>query len=141
MLVRNVMNRKVVIAKPEVTLREASKVMSDLDIGCLVVVKKEKIIGIVTSTDILKSIASGKDPDTVLVEQIMSAPVRTIDSDKTIEDAVDVMMKHKIKKLPVVDDEKLIGLITTTDIMAVEPKLIATIADLMSLKLPGYSGG
>ena len=141
MLVKNVMNKKVVIAKPEATLREASKVMSDLNIGCLVVVEKEKIVGIITSSDILKSIASGKDPDETLVQEMMSKPVKTIDSDKTIEDAANLMVQNKIKKLPVVDEGKLIGMVTTTDIMAIEPKLIASIADLMSLRLPGYSGG
>lgn len=141
MLVKDIMNKKVFVAKPEVTLREASEVMSRLHIGCLVITQDEKIIGIITGSDILRSIAQGKNPDTTLVEEIMSREVKTIEPDKRIEDAVDLMIKYKIKKLPVVDGKKLVGIVTASDIVVIEPKLIASIASLVSLKLPGYSGG
>ena len=51
------------------------------------------------------------------------------------------MTEHKIKKLPVVEDNKIKGIITASDIVVVEPKLIASVADLISMKLPGYRGG
>jgi len=141
MLVRHVMNRKVVTAKLNTTLREAAAVMSKLNIGSLIIVEDEKISGIITSTDILKAIANGKDVETTLVEEIMSKPVIAIDPDKKVEDAVNIMLEHKIKKLPVVEEDKLIGIITASDIIAIEPKLIENIASLISLKLPGYKGG
>jgi len=141
MLVRHVMNRKVVTAKLNTTLREAAAVMSKLNIGSLVIVEDDKISGIITSTDILKAIANGKDVETTLVEEVMSKPVIVIDPDKKVEDAVNIMLEHKIKKLPVVEEDKLIGIITASDIIAIEPKLIENIASLISLKLPGYKGG
>jgi CBS domain-containing protein len=141
MLIRNIMNKKVIVAKPEVTLKEASEVMSKLHIGSLIITQDEKIVGILTGTDVLKSVAQGKNPDATSVEEIMSKDVKTISPDKSIQDAVDLMVKHKIKKLPVVDGKKLLGMITASDIVVVEPKLVASIASLVSLKLPGYSGG
>jgi CBS domain-containing protein len=142
MLVRHVMNRNVVTAKLNITLREAAAVMSKLNIGSLIILdENEKISGIVTSTDILKAIAAGKDVEETLVEEVVSKPVITIEPDKSIEDAVNIMLEHKIKKLPVVEEGKLVGIITASDIITIEPKLIENIAALISLKLPGYRGG
>lgn len=135
------MNKNVVTAKPNVTIKEASNVMSTLHIGSLVIVEDDKLIGIITGSDILKSVAEGRDPDKTYVSDIMSKNVITIESEKKVEDAVRLMMENKIKKLPVVDDKKLVGIITASDIMVVEPKLIESIANLVSIKLPGYRGG
>jgi len=141
MLVKDVMNRNVIVAKPDVTVREASKVMAKFHIGSLIIQSAGKIIGIMTERDVLQAVATGKDPETTLVEEIMSKNVITIDPDKKIEDAVELMIEHKIKKLPVVSEGKLVGIITASDIIVVEPKLIASIANLISIKLPGYRGG
>jgi len=139
--IKSVMNKNVVIAKKDITLKEATEVMTKLHIGCLVITENQKILGIITSSDILKAIANDKNPKTVLAEEIMSKNVITIDPDKRIEDAVNLMMKYGIKKLPVVSDDKIEGIITASDIIVVEPKLIATVASLISLKMPGYTGG
>lgn len=141
MLVRHVMNKSVVTAKPELTLKEASAVMTKLHIGSLVVMEGKKILGIITNSDIIKAIAVSKGVESTTVTDIMSKNVIKVEPDKELEDAVDLMIKNKIKKLPVVDGNKLIGIITTSDIIVVEPKLIASIADLVSIKLPGYRGG
>ena len=141
MLVRNVMKRDVITAKPDLTLREAAKIMTKFRIGSLVIAENHELKGIVTGTDILKAIAQGKDVDTVLVKEIMSSPVKTIDPSADLEDAVDIMVKNKIKRLVVVEGGKIVGIITASDILAIEPKLIEHLSNLMSLRLPGYSGG
>lgn len=141
MLVKDVMNKNVVVAKSDATIREATKVMNKFQIGSLVVLKEEKIAGIVTERNVLEAVADGKDADTTPIEDIMSKGVITIDPDETVEAAVDLMVQHKIKKLPVVEDKKLKGIITASDIIVVEPKLIASVASLISMKLPGYRGG
>lgn len=141
MLVKDVMNKNVVIGKPDVTIREASRIMAEFHIGSMVIVEEGKIVGILTERDVLNCVAKGKDPDTTVVFDIMSKNVITIEPDKRVEDAVDLMIKYKIKKLPVVRDDKLIGIITASDIIVVEPKLIQSIASLVSIRLPKYSGG
>ncbi len=141
MLVKDVMNKNVVVAKSDVTIREATKVMNKFRIGSLVVLKEEKIVGIATERNVLEAVANGKDLDATPIEEIMTKNVVIIDPDQTVEAAVDLMVQHKIKKLPVVEDKKLKGIITASDIVVVEPKLIASVANLISMKLPGYRGG
>jgi CBS domain-containing protein len=142
MLVRDVMNRNVIATRPDVKIKEAVKIMNKLSIGSLVVLdEKNNIVGIVTERDILKSIEKDIDPEINEVKDIMSKNVKTVSSDTDLKDAVDIMLKYKIKKLPVADNGNLVGIITTSDIVVVEPKIIESIANLLSIKLPGYRGG
>jgi len=141
MLVRDIMNKNVVTTKPDITVKEAAAIMSRYHIGSIVVLDNEKIVGIITERNILVSIADGRDPELTTIEEIMAKKVITIEPDKTIDDAVGLMAEKKIKKLPVVDGDKLVGIITASDIIVVEPKLIESIANLLSIKLPGYRGG
>lgn len=141
MLVRNVMKKNVIVGKPDITIKKASETMSSFHIGSLVVRDDKNIVGILTERDVLQAVAKGRDPEATPVEEVMSKKVITIEPDKKIEDAVDLMIKNKIKKLPVVREKQLVGIVTASDIVVVEPKLIASIAKLISIKLPGYRGG
>ncbi|MBI1979103.1 MAG: CBS domain-containing protein [Candidatus Aenigmarchaeota archaeon] len=141
MLVSEVMNKNVVVVKKDATLKQASEVMAKTRIGSLVVVEKNDIIGIVTSSDIIKSIAKDKVPGNTLIEEVMSKRVFTVEPDATIQDAVAVMVENKIRELPVVENKKIKGIVTVTDVAVVEPKLIASIASLLSMQFPGYRGG
>ena len=135
------MNRNVVTAKPDTPIKEAAAIMSKNRIGSLIVTDNDKIVGIVTERNIMDIIAEGIETNQITLADIMKKDVITIDPSKTIEDAVDIMVENKIKKLPVVDGDKLIGIITASDIAVLQPKLIANIAKLISLQIPGYRGG
>lgn len=135
------MNRNVIATKPDTSIRKAAEIMSQRHIGSLIVLEDEKIAGIITNTNILRAVAEKKDPDATAVADVMAKDVITIEPSKKIEDAVELMIKYKIKKLPVVENEKLIGVVTASDIIVVEPKLIEAIASLVSIKIPGYQGG
>ena len=141
MIVEEVMNKNVVVAKPTVTLKEAAKVMGEMNMGSLVITEGDKILGIVTSTDILKAVGEGKDVDNTTVQDIMSTNVITIQADEDLEKAVEIMINNKIKRLPVMKNEKLVGIITVSDIAVVEPKIIAGIASLISLNAPKRTAG
>ena len=140
MQVRDVMNKNVIVGKKSLTIKEASEVMSKMRIGSLVITDGKKIVGMITSTDVLKSIANEKKPDVTLAEEIMSKNVLTISPEKTVDEAVEIMLKNKIKRLPVVSEKKIVGMITASDILVVEPKMIAAISSLISLNTP-YAGG
>ena len=77
----------------------------------------------------------------MLVSEVMTKEVITISPVDTIEDAVELMTKHNIKKLPVLDGDKLVGIVTSTDIVVVQPKLIENLARLLSIRVVGYKGG
>jgi len=141
MLVREVMNKKVMTVKPDLILRKAAEIMSNYHIGSLVVLENDKLAGILTERNVLVAVAEGKDPELTTVEEVMAKKVITIEPGKTIEDAVNLMKDNKIKKLPVIDGEKLVGIITASDIIVVEPKLIEGIAKLISANISGYHGG
>lgn len=105
---------KAVIIDDTISIKQAAKIMSDKNIGSLIIVKNNKINGIITERDILKNLSKLNSK----VNSIMSKNVVIIDKDSNIEQAADVMADKKIKRLPVVEDNKLIGLISATDIIA-----------------------
>ena len=106
--------KRVIVVDAGMGLKEASKVMSEKDIGCLVVMRKDKLIGIVTERDIIKNVGRIG----CKVSSIMSGGVVTIDQAENLDDAAAIMTEKKIKKLPVVHKGKLVGIVTATDILA-----------------------
>ncbi len=112
MKVSEIMNKVLVIDKNE-KVKEAAKIMAEHNIGCLVIMEKNKIIGIITERDIIKNM----DKLEKKVSKIMSKNVVVVDYDESIDNAALIMKKHKIKKLPVVKDDELYGIITSTDII------------------------
>jgi len=76
-------------------------------------------------------VVEGRKPEETPVRDVMSKPPITIDPEASVEEAVEIMFKHKIKKLPVVKDGKLVGLVTFTDIARVQPTMAKTIRQLM----------
>jgi len=109
MKVKEVMKNPKIIA-PSSNIREAASIMNKNRIGSLIVTNEKKVIGIITERDILAKVtATNKLPSKVLVEEIMTPKVITISPDQYIDDAVYLMLKHKIKKLPVVEENKLVN--------------------------------
>ena len=109
---------EVITIEANVAVRKAVRLMNDREIGCLVVVQDGKPTGIVTERDMLKRVwVAGRDPRAAEVGEIMSKPLLFMEPEKEIEEAVKLMFKHKIKKLPVVENGRLVGLVTLTDLI------------------------
>jgi len=142
MLVKEAMNKHVKTIRPTNTVREASEVMNENHIGSLVVVSGTGgVVGIITETDVLRSVAAGQNPTETKVQDIMSTKLITIEPYRTLEDAAEIMTKNNIKKLPVVEDNgRLVGIITTSDLIAYESTLIETISTLL-VRSPKVFGG
>ena len=125
-MVRTIMSQKVVTIEPEMAMLEAGQRMKEHNIRHLCVVKGEKLVGIVTDSDIKE--ASPSDATSlsvyeltyllskVKIKEIMTKDPITVEADKTIEDAAAVMMKKHVSALPVVDKSELVGIITESDI-------------------------
>jgi len=95
----------VVTVETNATVRKAVRLMNNREIGCLVVVKEGKPAGIVTERDMLKRVlVAGRDPRAMEVGEIMSKPLLSMKPGKRIEEAVKLMFRHKIKKLPVIEN-------------------------------------
>jgi CBS domain-containing protein len=134
MIVRDVMNRDVKTIEPGETILEAAKTMNEFRLGCLVVVEKTRLVGIITERDILeKVVATDKRASGVRVSQAMTREPVMIDEGKDISEAVDIMNMSHIKKLPVVSGHSLVGILTATDLARVQPELIKQISAIMAL--------
>ena len=120
MKVKDIMTKNVKTISPNATMEEAAQEMRKNKIGCLVVVEGEKPIGIITERDLAyKIIAQGKNLETK-VKEVMSSDLKTIDKDANIKQAAKLMASHVIRRLPVVEKGKLIGIVTIDDIMRAE---------------------
>ena len=126
MLVKDVMTRNVITIRPDTPLREAAEIMADNHIGCLIVKSGGKLGGIITDRDILVLIADGshRNIDLYKVKDAMTDYVITIGPDKPVEKAVQVMRENRIKKIPVLDDDRLVGIITMSDVIWAQPKMV-----------------
>jgi CBS domain-containing protein len=135
MIVEKVMNKHVITASPDTTLLEATQIMADNHIGCIVITKKGKPVGMLTERDVLVAIASEANVKKTKVRDIMTHYLITVGPKRSLSKATELMADNKIKKLPVVNDKgKLVGIITASDIMAVEPEATKKIKHLISLR-------
>jgi len=126
--IEELMVKKVVTVKASEKVIDAVKLMNKHEIGCLVVVNDGKAVGILTERDMLKRVlAKSKDPKKIKVEQVMSVPLVTIKPQSKIEDSARLMFRMEIKKLPVVENGQLLGLVTLTDLVRFQPELIDTL--------------
>ena len=115
-LVRDIMEKNVITADQQKTAHEGSIILRDKDISFLVIVKDEKPVGIVSERDIVRRLAAEDiKASSITLGGIMSKKFRWVKSDTTIEDAVQKMLNNNIRRLIVLDDEKLSGVVTQTN--------------------------
>lgn len=132
MLVKEIMTEDVKTVSPRSTIQEAAKAMAELGIGCLIVVEKSHLAGIITERDLLRKVVSkNRKPSEVKVSSVMTKEVVVIGPDAEIEDAANAMTERKIKRLPVISGSRLIGIVTAVDIVAAEPRMMEQIAKLV----------
>jgi CBS domain-containing protein len=114
------MTKEVVYANLTESLQSAAVKMAERDIGSIVIVQEGKPIGIVTERDFVRRVAAlGKDSRTLTVVDVMSTPLVTVGPECDINTAAKIMTDNNIKRLPVVEGERLIGIITSFDIAKV----------------------
>lgn len=119
MKVRDIMtSEELATATLDTTLEEIANMMKEEDVGAIPVLDEdEKLAGIITDRDIVvRAIAEGQDPSSCTAEEILSEQLHTIEPDSDLEEAADLMARHKIRRLPVVEDGTIIGIISLGDI-------------------------
>ena len=135
--VQDIMVQKVVTVEEDASLKEVVTLMNKHEIGCLVVCKNQRPVGIITERDLLKKVlANSPEMTHIRVQQIMSTPVLTGRHDMEIEQAIGLMVEQKIKKVPITQNGKLVGLVTLTDILRFQPQLIRMYKILSSDAVP-----
>lgn len=116
--VRKIMTKGIQKVDANMSVKDVAKIMKTKKIGSILVEKDKELVGIVTETDIVRRlVADGKNPEGTQVEAIMSSPLLTVDIEKSIIDANDLMDKNHIRHLGVTDEGKVVGLVSCRDMM------------------------
>jgi CBS domain-containing protein len=133
--VEDVMVEDVVTVEDDVTVKKAVTIMNKYEIGCLIVTKRGKPVGIVTERDMLtRVLAESRNPERTKIAEIVSRPLVIAEPDMDLEEAARLMFKMKVKKLPVVSDGRLVGLVTLTDIARFQPQIIKILKKIQALE-------
>jgi CBS domain-containing protein len=115
--VRELMTSDPATVEPDATLGEVATLMKQEDCGSIPVVEGGRLVGIVTDRDIvIRAVAAGKDPKSTRVSEVMSADPVTVRPDENIDRAREVMAERQIRRLPVVENGALVGILVTAQI-------------------------
>lgn len=129
----DLMSRDPITCPPDAQLQSAAQLMRDRDIGDVVVVAGDEVRGIVTDRDItVRAVAEGRGPDTP-VSDVLSGQVVTVASGDRVEKVVDLMREHAVRRIPVVDDGRLAGVISIGDV-AMERDPDSALADISAAR-------
>ncbi len=131
----DVMKRNPNMISIEENVAKAARAMCREEVGSVIILRKNEPIGIVTEEDInCKVVAKDLKPSTVQVSTIMSTPLITVSADKTVVDAAQMMVKHKVRRLPVVDKKgKVIGIVTVRDLLTISNEQNELLTDLIEI--------
>jgi PAS domain S-box-containing protein len=138
--VGDVMSKEPATICPDEIVISAAKIMSDKKISCLVVMDQGNVAGIITETDVLRRVGDkGKDIYRIKLGGIMSSPVESVPPDLSVLDASKIMGVKHIKRLPILKDEKLVGIVTQTDLVRALTSygLWRDISEIMSRDISG----
>ena len=117
--IRDIMEKNVVTIEHDSTILDTATLLKEKEISFLVIMKNDEPVGVVTESDFVrKFVADGKVDSSVPLSEIMSYKFRSVEPSTEIEDAVQKMLNHKIRRLLVIEQGKLAGVITQTDLTA-----------------------
>ncbi len=113
--VKDIMTKEVVTIDPEKSVFEAAKLMAQEELGCLIVVDSALPVGIITERDIVRRIVAKRSSVDLKVSEVMTNTLITVDPDTSLREAARVMSINKIRRLPVLKNDKLVGIVVSSD--------------------------
>lgn len=132
-LVRDIMNSPVISASPYDTIKDIAARMKEERIGSIIIMEKEETVGIVTDWDIVSNaVVKDVKPSLVKASEIMQK-LHTIEGEEGVTEAARMLRQHNIKRLGVVYKNKLVGIISASDVIAVTPDLVDVISEKAAL--------
>jgi CBS domain-containing protein len=128
--IREVMTEDVVVMPTSATLAEAGREMRERDIGNVIVIEDDTVAGILTDRDIvIRAVADGRSPGETTVGEIATRDPETLRPEDTVEDAIRIMRDKAVRRLPIVEDGRPIGIVSIGD-LAVERDSDSALADI-----------
>ncbi len=115
--VRNIMSKGVLSVDTKMNANEAAKMMEDSNVGAIIVMENNTPVGIITDRDFAVKIVAHAYPITTSVKKIMSSPLIGIDPEESVWTVAELMYTRKVRKIPVIEEDKVIGIVTATDLV------------------------
>jgi CBS domain-containing protein len=132
-LVRDIMNSPVISASPHDTIKDIATKMKEEKIGSIIIMEKEETVGIVTDWDIVSNaVVKDVKPSLLKASEIMQK-LHTIEGEEGVTEAARMLRQHNIKRLGVVYKNRLVGIISASDVIAVTPDLVDVISEKAAL--------
>lgn len=131
-LVRDIMAKNIKTVRTDDSVHDAVVKMNKFDVGSVIVMNNNRPVGIITSKNILTRVVEPRlDAGIVHAKDIMSSPLITIEPDAAVEDAAKIMAQKRIKKLAVMDKDKILGILSTSDIVRANPTQLDILQELL----------
>jgi len=116
--VKDIMKKNVITIDDYMSIQEAAQMMTDANVGCVIVTAMDLPVGIITERDFVRIAAEGR-PLFTEVSEVMSTPLITVSPDDTVWDAAEIMRRKGIHKLPIQEGKEIVGIVTTTDFVKI----------------------
>lgn len=134
MPVKEIMTRDVVTIDIKNDVLHLAQKMLSFDVGSVIVTDKKQPVGIVTERDIVRKIISmNLKPEDISIKELMTTPLITILATEDVTDTMHKMVKMEIRRLPVVENAKLVGIVTDTDLLAISAEMGSIFSDLIKM--------
>jgi CBS domain-containing protein len=115
--IKDIMTNKVACVNPQTSVIEVAQLMQKHDVGSVPVCEGQKIMGMITDRDIVvRNIAHGKDPHATPVRDVMTTNIQSISPEMSLDQAAGIMADHQIRRLPVVENDLLVGMVSLGDL-------------------------
>lgn len=132
--IRSIMSREVISVSPTTTVKEALRLMIEEDVGSVLVMRNGKPIGILTERDISHRTWEDVDFFSSPVESVMSQPLIFATPEMSVWDAMELMIREKIRRLPVIEHDTLVGIVTQRDLLRYALDLHYSALDLEKMR-------
>lgn len=135
--VKDVMKKHVVTVEPKMNMSTAAKILTNNKIGCVIILSENRPFGIITTNDIVTLVAKEKDLKKVRVGDFwksMKRPFITVSPDESILKVAKKMLKTGYKRFPVIENNKLKGIVSTKEVLIVSPELIEILSERLKAK-------
>ena len=134
MPVKEIMTRDVVTVDIKNDVQQLARKMLTYDVGSVIITDKKQPVGIVTERDIVRKIVSKNlKPEDISIKELMTTPLITIPATEDVTDTMHRMVKLGIRRLPVVENRKLAGIVTDTDLIAISAEMGSIFSDLIKM--------
>ncbi len=134
MPVKEIMTRDVVTIDIKSDVQKLAKKMLDYEVGSIIITDRKQPVGIITERDIVRKIVSRNlKPDDISMRELMTTPLITINTEEDVTDTMHKMVKMEIRRLPVVENGKLVGIVTDTDLIAISAEMGSIFSDLIKM--------